>query len=131
MSTGDAKCLGVEWYPNLGDLIKAQLEKNLFAGAQYQYWRAFLGIIGILFVAVAPWLSILSGDWLLGLAAVGAFSGYWLAWISGDKAQGVGVVGEADQSITPFRDCMGPSPFHFQNLATGGYTIARDFLFHC
>ena len=83
------ECLGVEWYPNLGDLIRG-LEKNLFAGAQYQYWRAFLGIIGILFVAVAPWLSILSGDWLLSLAAVGAFSGYWLAWISGDKAQGVG-----------------------------------------
>ncbi len=83
------ECLGVEWYPSMGDLIRG-LEKNLFAGAQYQYWRALLGIIGILFVAVAPWLSILSGDWLLSLAAVGAFSGYWLAWISGDKAQGVG-----------------------------------------
>ena len=83
------ECLGVEWYPSLGDLIRG-LEKNLFAGAQYQYWRASLGINGILFVAVAPWLSILSGDWLLSLAAVGAFSGYWLAWISGDKAQGVG-----------------------------------------
>ncbi|MDG2198385.1 MAG: glycosyltransferase [SAR324 cluster bacterium] len=83
------ECLGVEWYPSMGDLIRG-LEKNLFAGAQYQYWRAFLGINGILFVAFAPWLSILSGDWLLSLAAVGAFSGYWLAWISGDKAQGVG-----------------------------------------
>ena len=83
------ECLGVEWYPSLGDLIRG-LEKNLFAGAQYQYWRASLGINGILFVAVAPWLSILSGDWLLSLAAIGAFSGYWLAWISGDTAQGVG-----------------------------------------
>jgi len=83
------ECLGVEWYPSMGDLIRG-LEKNLFAGAQYQYWRAFLGINGILFVAVAPWLSILSGDWLLSLAAVGAFSGYWLAWIPGDKVQGVG-----------------------------------------
>ncbi len=83
------ECLGVEWYPSLGDLIRG-LEKNLFAGAQYQYWRAFLGINGILFVAVAPWLSILFGDWLLSLTAVGTFSGYWLAWISGDKAQGVG-----------------------------------------
>ena len=83
------ECLGVEWYPSMGDLIRG-LEKNLFAGAQYQYWRALLGIIGILFVAVAPWLSIFSGNWLLGLTAVGAFSGYWLAWISGDKAQGVG-----------------------------------------
>ncbi len=83
------ECLGVEWYPSMGDLIRG-LEKNLFAGAQYQYWRALLGIIGILFVAVAPWLSIFSGNWLLSLAAVGAFSGYWLAWISGDKAQGVG-----------------------------------------
>ena len=83
------ECLGVEWYPSMGDLIRG-LEKNLFAGAQYQYWRALLGIIGILFVAVAPWLSIFSGNWLLTLAAVGAFSGYWLAWISGDKAQGVG-----------------------------------------
>jgi len=27
---------------------------------------------------------------LLSLAVIGAFSGYWLAWISGDKAQGVG-----------------------------------------
>ena len=81
--------LGVEWYPSMGELIRG-LEKNLFAGAQYQYWRALLGIIGILFVAVAPWLSIFSGNWLLSLAAVGAFSGYWLAWISGDKAQGVG-----------------------------------------
>ncbi len=83
------ECLGVEWYPSIGDLIRG-LEKNLFAGAQYQYWRALLGIIGILFVAVAPWLSIFSGNWLLTLGAVGAFSGYWLAWISGDKAQGVG-----------------------------------------
>ncbi len=83
------ECLRVEWYPSMGDLIRG-LEKNLFAGAQYQYWRALLGIIGILFVAVAPWLSIFSGNWLLGLTAVGAFSGYWLAWISGDKAQGVG-----------------------------------------
>ena len=83
------ECLGVEWYPSMGDLIRG-LEKNLFAGAQYQYWRALLGIIGILFVAVAPWLSIFSGNWLLILTAVGAFSGYWLAWISGDKAQGVG-----------------------------------------
>ena len=83
------ECLGVEWYPSMGDLIRG-LEKNLFAGAQYQYWRALLGIIGILFVAVAPWLSIFSGNWLLSLTAVGAFSGYWLAWISGDKAQGVG-----------------------------------------
>ena len=83
------ECLGVEWYPSMGELIRG-LEKNLFAGAQYQYWRALLGIIGILFVAVAPWLSIFSGNWLLSLAAVGAFSGYWLAWISGDKAQGVG-----------------------------------------
>ena len=83
------ECLGVEWYPSLGDLISG-LEKNLFAGAQYQYWRAFLGINGILFVAVAPWLSILFGDWLLSLTAVGTFLGYWLAWISGDKAQGVG-----------------------------------------
>ena len=83
------ECLGVEWYPSMGDLIRG-LEKNLFAGAQYQYWRALLGIIGILFVAVAPWLSIFSGNWLLTLAADGAFSGYWLAWISGDKAQGVG-----------------------------------------
>ncbi len=83
------ECVGVEWYPSLGDLIRG-LEKNLFAGAQYQYWRAFLGINGILFVAVAPWLSILSGNWLLSLAAIGAFSGYWLAWISGDKAQGFG-----------------------------------------
>ena len=83
------ECLGVEWYPSMGDLIRG-LEKNLFAGAQYQYWRALLGIIGILFVAVAPWLSIFSGNWLLTLAAIGAFSGYWLAWISGDKAQGVG-----------------------------------------
>ena len=81
--------LGVEWYPSMGELIRG-LEKNLFAGAQYQYWRALLGIIGILFVAVAPWLSIFSGNWLLSLAAVGAFSGYWLAWITGDKAQGVG-----------------------------------------
>ena len=83
------ECLGVEWYPSMGDLIRG-LEKNLFAGAQYQYWRALLGIIGILFVAVAPWLSIFSGNWLLSLTAVVAFSGYWLAWISGDKAQGVG-----------------------------------------
>ena len=83
------ECLGVEWYPSMGDLIRG-LEKNLFAGAQYQYWRALLGIIGILFVAVAPWLSIFSGNWMLSLTAVGAFSGYWLAWISGDKAQGVG-----------------------------------------
>ena len=83
------ECLGVEWYPSMGDLIRG-LEKNLFAGAQYQYWRALLGIIGILFVAVAPWLSIFSGNWLLSLTAVGAFSGYWLAWISGEKAQGVG-----------------------------------------
>ena len=83
------ECLGVEWYPSMGELIRG-LEKNLFAGAQYQYWRALLGIIGILFVAVAPWLSIFSGNWLLTLAAVGAFSGYWLAWITGDKAQGVG-----------------------------------------
>ena len=83
------ECLGVEWYPSMCDLIRG-LEKNLFAGAQYQYWRALLGIIGILFVAVAPWLSIFSGNWLLSLTAVGAFSGYWLAWISGDKAQGVG-----------------------------------------
>ncbi|MEL0277836.1 MAG: glycosyltransferase family 2 protein [Deltaproteobacteria bacterium] len=83
------ECLGVEWYPSMGDLIRG-LEKNLFAGAQYQYWRALLGIIGILFVAVAPWLSFFSGNWLLSLTAVGAFSGYWLAWISGDKAQGVG-----------------------------------------
>ncbi len=83
------ECLGVEWYSSMGDLIRG-LEKNLFAGAQYQYWRALLGIIGILFVAVAPWLSIFSGNWLLTLAAVGAFSGYWLAWITGDKAQGVG-----------------------------------------
>ena len=82
------ECLGVEWYPNMGKLIRG-LEKNLFAGAQYQYWRALLGMIGILFVAVAPWLSIFSGNWLLSLTAVGAFSGYWLAWISGDKAQGV------------------------------------------
>ena len=82
------ECLGVEWYPSMGELIRG-LEKNLFAGAQYQYWRALLGIIGILFVAVAPWLSIFSGNWLLSLAAVGAFSGYWLAWISGDKVQGV------------------------------------------
>ena len=81
-------CLGVEWYSSMGDLIRG-LEKNLFAGAQYQYWRALLGIIGILFVAVAPWLSIFSGNWLLSLTAVGAFSGYWLAWISGDKAQRV------------------------------------------
>ena len=83
------ECLGVEWYPSMGDLIRG-LEKNLFAGAQYQYWRALLGIIGILFVAVTPWLSFFSGNWLLSLTAVGAFSGYWLAWISGDKAQGVG-----------------------------------------
>ena len=83
------ECLGVEWYPSMGDLIRG-LEKNLFAGSQYQYWRALLGIIGILFVAVAPWLSFFSGNWLLSLTAVGAFSGYWLAWISGDKAQGVG-----------------------------------------
>ena len=83
------ECLGVEWYPSMGELIRG-LEKNLFAGAQYQYWRALLGIIGILFVAVAPWLSIFSGNWLLSLTAVGAFSGYWLAWITGDKAQGVG-----------------------------------------
>ena len=83
------ECLGVEWYPSMGDLIRG-LEKNLFSGAQYQYWRALLGIIGILFVAVAPWLSIFSGNWLLSLTAVVAFSGYWLAWISGDKAQGVG-----------------------------------------
>ena len=83
-----SECLGVEWYPSMGDLIRG-LEKNLFAGAQYQYWRALLGIIGILFVAVAPWLSIFSGNWLLSLTAVGAFSGYWLAWISGDKAQRV------------------------------------------
>ena len=83
------ECLGVEWYQSMGDLIRG-LEKNLFAGAQYQYWRALLGIIGILFVAVAPWLSIFSSNWLLSLAAVGAFAGYWLAWISGDKAQGVG-----------------------------------------
>ena len=82
------ECLGVEWYSSMGDLIRG-LEKNLFAGAQYQYWRALLGIIGILFVAVAPWLSIFSGNWLLSLTAVGAFSGYWLAWISGDKAQRV------------------------------------------
>ena len=82
------ECLGVEWYPSMGDLIRG-LEKNLFAGAQYQYWRALLGIIGILFIAVAPWLSIFSGNWLLSLTAVGAFSGYWLAWISGDKAQRV------------------------------------------
>ena len=82
------ECLGVEWYPNMGKLIRG-LEKNLFAGAHYQYWRALLGIIGILFVAVAPWLSIFSGNWLLSLAAVGAFSGYWLAWISGDMAQRV------------------------------------------
>ena len=82
------ECLGVEWYPSMGELIRG-LEKNLFAGAQYQYWRALLGIIGILFVAVAPWLSIFSGNWLLSLTAVGAFSGYWLAWISGDKAQRV------------------------------------------
>ena len=46
-------CIGVEWYPSMGDLIRG-LEKNLFAGAQYQYWRALIGIIGILFVAVAP-----------------------------------------------------------------------------
>ena len=83
------ECLGVEWYPSMGELIRG-LEKNLFAGAQYQYWRALLGIIGILFVAVAPWLSIFSGNWLLSLTAVGAFSGYWLAWITGDKAQDVG-----------------------------------------
>ena len=83
------ECLGVEWYPSMGELIRG-LEKNLFAGAQYQYWRALLGIIGILFIAVAPWLSIFSGNWLLSLTAVVAFSGYWLAWISGDKAQGVG-----------------------------------------
>ena len=51
------ECVGVEWYPSLGDLIRG-LEKNLFAGAQYQYWRALLGIIGILFIAVAPWFSI-------------------------------------------------------------------------
>ena len=82
------ECLGVEWYSSMGDLIRG-LEKNLFAGVQYQYWRALLGIIGILFVAVAPWLSIFSGNWLLSLTAVGAFSGYWLAWISGDKAQRV------------------------------------------
>tara|TARA_B100000575_G_C23079772_1_gene622072 strand:- start:1049 stop:1423 length:375 start_codon:yes stop_codon:yes gene_type:complete len=73
----------------MGDLIKG-LEKNLFAGAQYQYWRALIGIIGILFIAVAPWLSIFSSNWLLGLAAVGAFSGYWLSWIPGNKAQGIG-----------------------------------------
>ena len=85
------ECLWVEWYSSMGDLIRG-LEKNLFAGAQYQYWRALLGIIGILFVAVAPWLSIFSGNWLLSLTAVVAFSGYWLAWISGDKAQGVGWV---------------------------------------
>ena len=91
------ECLGVEWYPSMGDLIRG-LEKNLFAGAQYQYWRALLGIIGILFVAVAPWLSIFSGNWLLSLTAVGAFSGYWLAWISGDKAQGVGWL---DRLISP------------------------------
>ena len=83
------ECLGVEWYPSMGDLIKG-LEKNLFAGAQYQYWRALIGIIGILFIAVAPWLSIFSSNWLLGLAAVGAFSGYWLSWIPGNKAQGIG-----------------------------------------
>ena len=83
------ECLWVEWYSSMGDLIRG-LEKNLFAGAQYQYWRALLGIIGILFIAVAPWLSIFSGNGLLTLAAVGAFSGYWLAWITGDKAQGVG-----------------------------------------
>ena len=91
------ECLGVEWYPSMGDLIRG-LEKNLFAGAQYQYWRALLGIIGILFVAVAPWLSFFSGNWLLSLTAVGAFSGYWLAWISGDKAQGVGWL---DRLISP------------------------------
>ncbi len=83
------ECLGVEWYPSMGDLIRG-LEKNLFAGAQYQYWRALLGIIGILFVAIAPWLSIFSGNWLLSLAAVGAFAGYWLSWIPGNKAQGIG-----------------------------------------
>ena len=66
------ECLGVEWYPSMGELIRG-LEKNLFAGAQYQYWRALLGIIGILFVAVAPWLSIFSGNWLLSLTAVELF----------------------------------------------------------
>ena len=84
-------CLGVEWYPSMGDLIRG-LEKNLFAGAQYQYWRALIGIIGILFIAVAPWLSIFAGNWLLSLTAVGAFSVYWLAWIPGNKVQRVGLL---------------------------------------
>ena len=82
-------CLEVEWYPSMGDLVRG-LEKNLFAGAEYQYWRALLGIIGILVVAVTPWLSMFSGNLFLTLTAVGSFSGYLLVWIPGNKVQGVG-----------------------------------------
>ena len=123
------ECLGVEWYPSMGDLIRG-LEKNLFAGAQYQYWRALLGIIGILFVAVAPWLSIFSGNWLLSLTAVGAFSGYWLAWISGDKAQGVGWLERLISPLLLFVIAWALARSTLHNLATGGYKMARDFLFH-
>jgi glycosyltransferase involved in cell wall biosynthesis len=82
-------CLTVEWYPSMGALIRG-LEKNLFAGVQYQYWRAILGVAGILVVASVPWICLFSGYWFLALTAVGGLLGYWLAWISGDRAQGVG-----------------------------------------
>ena len=71
MSIGEGVPWG-EWYPSMGDLNRAL--KNLFAGANISYWRALLGIIGILFIAVAPWLSIFSGNWLLSLTAMVAFS---------------------------------------------------------
>lgn len=51
--------LTVEWYPSVMAMFRG-LEKNLFGpGANYQWWLMLAQVIGLVALAVAPWLGIL------------------------------------------------------------------------
>jgi glycosyltransferase involved in cell wall biosynthesis len=51
--------LTVEWYPSVVAMFRG-LEKNLFgSGANYQWWLMLAQVIGLVALALAPWLGIL------------------------------------------------------------------------
>lgn len=74
--------LQVEWYPSLGAAL-AGLEKNLFAGLDYNLWRVLGALAATLALLVAPYAAVWFASgldrWLLALALAAQGAGFLLA----------------------------------------------------
>jgi branched-subunit amino acid transport protein AzlD len=64
------RLIEVEWYGSLREAFIG-LEKNTFAGLNYQIWMVFFSIFGVFVTNVLPFLTIFSGDKTIALLSLG------------------------------------------------------------